>query len=253
MVKMKQAIQAAPQERAQRKFAAPRKRTAAVFQQDWQSYRRIVRNNYLFHREAYGELRRVLVEETTGPFRFLDIACGDASASVKALVGTGVSHYRGIDLSEPGLALAGKALKTLGCPFQLEHSDFTKALASPGIAADVAWIGLSLHHLKTPQKRKLMQAVRLIVGDAGKFLIYENASPTRETRDKWLRRWDQQRPEWRAFSDDQWQSITMHVHRNDHPESHVGWLTLGYEAGFGRARCLYASPNELFRLYCFEA
>ena len=47
--------------------------------------------------------------------------------------------------------------------------------------------------------------------------------------------------------------MRSHSHANDHPETHATWLTLGYEAGFGRARCLYESPTQLFRLYCFEA
>jgi SAM-dependent methyltransferase len=36
------------------------------------------RPNYCSHREVYGRLRRVLIEEIERPFRFLDLACGDA-------------------------------------------------------------------------------------------------------------------------------------------------------------------------------
>lgn len=238
--------------RARRAAAPPRKPAAAVFRQDWPSYRKIVDNNYLFHREAYAVLRRVLAEEIASPFRFLDIACGDAGASV-ALAGTMVSHYHGIDLSEQALARAKRALRALPCSVELEHRDFTEAMRGRGISADVAWIGLSLHHLREPQKRALMSDARLIVGETGKFLIYENASPGSETRASWLKRWDRQRPEWRGFSDEQWESFRMHVHANDHPETHVTWLRLGYEAGFARARCLYESPTRLFRLYCFDS
>jgi type II secretory ATPase GspE/PulE/Tfp pilus assembly ATPase PilB-like protein len=41
----------------------------------------------------YGQLHRILVDEVDRPFRFLDIACGDASATVDALKGTRVAHY----------------------------------------------------------------------------------------------------------------------------------------------------------------
>jgi hypothetical protein len=49
-----------------------------LFQRPWKLYRKVVDNNYLFHREAYAQLHRILVDEGVRPFRFLDIACGDA-------------------------------------------------------------------------------------------------------------------------------------------------------------------------------
>ena len=52
---------------------------AALFEREWLTYRKMVDNNYTFHREAYGELHRVLADDAVQPFRFLDIACGDAS------------------------------------------------------------------------------------------------------------------------------------------------------------------------------
>ena len=64
----------------------------ALFRQQWQLYRKLVDNNYLFHREAYAQLHRILLDEAVQPFRFLDIACGDGSATVEALRGTRVAH-----------------------------------------------------------------------------------------------------------------------------------------------------------------
>jgi ubiquinone/menaquinone biosynthesis C-methylase UbiE len=231
----------------------PKGGSATVFQEEWQIYRKVVDNNYLFHREAYGVLHDLLLEEMPAPFRFLDIACGDASATVGALAGTQVAHYRGIDLSEPALALAETALRALPCPFELTRADFVAALRERSITTDVAWIGLSLHHLERPQKRDLMADARIVVGETGKLIVYENASPLPETRTAWMQRWDLQRPDWRAFSDREWDSIAGHVHANDHPEAHVTWLDLGREAGFGRVRCLYECPTQLFRLYVFDS
>ena len=71
---------------------------AALFEQQWQLYRKFVGNNYFYHREVYAQLHRILVEEAVQPLRFLDIACGDARANVDALRGTRVAHYHGIDV-----------------------------------------------------------------------------------------------------------------------------------------------------------
>jgi hypothetical protein len=82
--------------------------TPSFFQQQWQLYCKVVANNYLFHREAYAWLHTILVNEVDRPFRFLDIACGDASATVDALKETRIAHYRGIDLC--GEALGWQAM-----------------------------------------------------------------------------------------------------------------------------------------------
>src|SRR5260370_38029609 len=100
----------------------------ALFQQQWQLYRKFVDNNYFYHREVYAQLHRILVEEAVQPFRFLDIACGDARATGDAVKGTRVAHYRGIDLCQAALDLAASALSTLGCAVMLDQLDFVEAL-----------------------------------------------------------------------------------------------------------------------------
>jgi len=76
---------------------------AAFFRHQWQLYGKFVDNNYLYHREVYGRLHRMLVDEAVQPFRFLDIACGGARATVETLKGTRVAHFYGIDLSPAAL------------------------------------------------------------------------------------------------------------------------------------------------------
>jgi SAM-dependent methyltransferase len=225
----------------------------ALFQRQWRIYRKLVENNYLFHREAYDQLHRILVDEVARPFRFLDVACGDASASIVALKGTRIAHYHGIDSCKTALELARETLRTLACPVTLDQSDFVKALCDQSEAVDVAWIGLSLHHLLTPEKLTVMRQIRSTVGDHGRFLIYEDASPDGEDREAWLRRWDLQEPSWIAFTAEEWEAVTAHVHAADFPETASTWNWLGYEAGFERVRQLFVSPTDLFRMYCFEA
>jgi SAM-dependent methyltransferase len=225
----------------------------ALFQKQWQLYRKVVEHNCLFHREAYDCLHQVLIEEVAQPFRFLDVACGDAGVTVQALKGTQVASYHGIDLSVPALELARQALEALACPVTLEQRDFVEALGDQPEPVDVAWISLSLHHLQAPAKLTVMRQIRRIVGDRGLFLIYENASPDGEDRAGWLRRWDDQRPWWIAFTPEEWDGVTAHVHANDFPETISRWQALGHEAGFGQVRELFVAPTDLFRVYCFRA
>jgi len=62
------------------------------------------------------------------PFAFLDIGCGDADQMPKALAGTKVRYYHGVDLSEPALELAAKNLAGVPFEVELDHRDFVTAL-----------------------------------------------------------------------------------------------------------------------------
>lgn len=224
---------------------------AEFFQRDWAIYRKMVDNNYMFHREAYGRLRQLLLEEVAPGFCFLDIACGDASASITALRDTPIGHYHGIDLSRPALDLARQALAPLACPVTLDERDFHDVLMSEAEAADVVWIGLSLHHFQEPEKLQLMRAIRGALAEDGVLAVFENAGPDGETRDAWMERWDAQRPYWTAYDDAEWEAVVTHVHGNDYPETDATWRALGREAGFASVRELYRTPSDLFRLYAF--
>src|SRR5262252_4109104 len=144
-----------------------------AFRHQWQIYSKVVDNDYLSHKAVHAVLHRELVTDVNRPFKFLDLACGDARLTVAALEGTSVIHYHGIDLSAPALAMARQTVESLACPAELEQEDFVTAMRDRPEPADVVWIGLALHHLQTPDKRVLMREVRAAVGNGGRFLIYE--------------------------------------------------------------------------------
>lgn len=226
--------------------------SSAMFEKNWRMYRTVMANNLMYHREVYHELHRVLVDEAPRPFRFLDIACGDASCTVEALKGTAVSDYRGIDLSQPALDLARALLGSLGCPFKLENRDFVEAVTNWSDPADVVWIGQSLHHLLMPQKRILMQKIRGIVGAHGLFLIWEPTRLDSESKDGWDDRFGAIRPSWSALSDEDFAEMYEHIKTSDHPETVAAWRTMGAESGFSHMDELFRAPNDLARMYLFR-
>jgi methylase of polypeptide subunit release factors len=90
----------------------------AQFQEQWETYRKLVESGCLAHREVGAILRETLNDVFKSPFSFLDIACGDASLMKAVLPGTRVRHYHGIDLSQPALELA--AANLAGLPFEVD-------------------------------------------------------------------------------------------------------------------------------------
>ena len=128
------------------------------FQQQWATYQKLVDSDALAHQEVGTILHRALAA-LAKPFAFVDIACGDADQMRKALAGTKIRHYHGVDLSEPALELAAKNLAGVPFEVELDHRDFVTALTRRPENADAAWCGLSIHHLATDGKRDLFKAI----------------------------------------------------------------------------------------------
>jgi SAM-dependent methyltransferase len=231
--------------------AQPNRDASDLFQKEWSIYRKMVDNNYLFHAEACLWLHEILAKRAS-PFHMLDIACGDAGTTVKALEGTSITKYTGVDLSFPALEIARNNLHVLNCPVELLHAEFSQILKNWTGLIDVVWIGLSLHHFRAPKKLSVMREVRRILKKDGLFVIYENASPAGEKREDWMKRWDLQKSSWKAYSLREWQAMASHVHDNDFPETAPRWLKLGRDAGFTHTEEMFVSPSNLFRMYCFR-
>ena len=226
----------------------------AQFQEQWATYRKVVESDYLSHREVGGILRATLNEVFTAPFSFLDIACGDASVMKTALAGTKVRHYHGIDLSEPALELAAANLAAMPFEVDLDHRDFVEAMMRRPEHADAAWCSLSIHHLATNDKLRLMKAIRGATGSRGIFLLYEPTRRADEDRDAFMNRFKQiNEPLWSVLTPAEWKQIWQHVSTCDFPETAAVWCELGREAGFREARQLFVDPTDFYRLFRFEA
>lgn len=225
----------------------------AQFAKDWTTYAKLVNHDYVFHREVYAILHRILVDDFPRPFRFLDLACGDARGIVGALAGTAVAHYHGVDLSRPALEMAAVAVEALRCPALLDQRDFVAAMADRPESTDVVWIGLSLHHLQTEDKLVIMREARGAIGGGGELLVYEPACREGESRGGYLERYaTANRPLWDALSTDEWAKLLDHVNRCDFPETPSGWLGLGRDAGCGRVEQVFVAPTNLYRMFRYR-
>jgi SAM-dependent methyltransferase len=223
----------------------------AMFNRQLATYRKITRENLMYHREVYDILRGVLIAEAPVPFRFLDVACGDASASAAMLQGTAIAYYHGIDLSALSLQIAGETLRSLPCPVDLHCRDFVEALGTWAAPIDIVWIGMSLHHLQSAGKRRLMEDVRSALGEPGIFLIWEPTYLDGEDRTAWLDRFSTLRPQWAVLSDEEFAEMESHMLAADFPETAEGWKTMGLQAGFGRAAEVFVMPNRMGRVFKF--
>jgi ubiquinone/menaquinone biosynthesis C-methylase UbiE len=217
------------------------------FQKQWSTYQKLVDADALSHR-ASGKLLHDTLCAIPTPFTFVDIACGDASQIREVLHGAKSRHYHGIDLSAPALELASKNLANAPFEVELDHEDFLEALTKRPEPADAAWCSLSIHHLPTEEKRRLLGTVRRCT--ARFCMIYEPTLEPSETRDKYLERFQRvNQPAWSFLTPEEWAQIDHHVTTSDLPETASTWLTLGREAGFANVTQLFLDPTGFYGLY----
>ncbi len=220
------------------------------FQKQWVGYQKLVDCDALSHRAA-GDILHQALAAIPASFTFLDIACGDASLTRRALTGTKASHYHGIDLSEPAIELAARMLDGQPYTVDLDHQDFVAALEERPEPADVIWCGLSIHHLVTPDKLKLMKAIRGATGSF--FMLYEPSRRDGEDRDTFIHRFlGAQVPLWTTLTAEERDQIIHHIETCDLPETAAGWLDLGREAGFRSATQLFVDPTDGLRIFRYD-
>ena len=220
------------------------------FQQQWATYQKLVDADELSHKAVGTLLREILNTTFAAPFSFLDIACGDAS-EMRVLASTKTRHYHGVDLSEPALELAANNLKDMPFEVELDHRDFVEAVTRRPEPADVSWCSLSIHHLDTAAKLRLMRALK---DSTSTFLmLYEPTRNEGETRDQYLQRFRGiNQPRWTMLTPKEWAQIDHHVTTSDFPETQQEWLDLGRQAGFASARQLFEDPTGFYRVFRFD-
>jgi SAM-dependent methyltransferase len=223
-----------------------------LFAKGLATYQKVIKQNYLAHKEVYGVLRRVLVTEAPDNFVFLDIACGAATASAEALRGANVGRYVGIDISRPSLDLAEDALRNLGCPVDLRCQDFAHAISAWDEPVDVVWVGLSLHHLRAPEKQDFMRRIRALLSNHGLLLIWEPTCFEGEDNEGWLERFRRLRSEWSMLTDEETAAVEDHARASDYAETSKTWMAMGHEAGFERVDELLTAPDQLTRVYLYS-
>lgn len=224
------------------------------FFSNWEVYRLCIEHNTLHHREV----ERILHEELSvrgGSFGFLDLACGDAELTARALAGTRVRCYTGVDFSAPAIEIACTKVAELGCPCAFHETDFTSYLRRNDSVFDVIYLGLSLHHLGRVEKGGAMKQIRAATAAGGEFYLFEPVLRGRESRDECLAEWhtyiEMADGPYAAFPPEAREALWQHVSTSDFPESEETYLALAREAGFSRGERLYTDARNFYSLFRF--
>lgn len=221
-----------------------------AFFSQWEIYRLCIEHNTLHHREVGEILRRELLARPD-PFTFLDLACGDADLTAAALSGTKITAYTGVDFSTPALTLAAGKTSTLTCPRTFHEEDFVDFLRDHHPAFDIVYLGLSLHHLSTDQKRRALADLRRLTGS---LYLFEPILHAGETRGQCLARWHAHMDgPYDAFPPAARELVWQHVRTADFPETPAEYRAAARDAGFASAEILFTDRQNLYSLFHLTA
>lgn len=223
------------------------------FFSNWDVYRLCIEQNTLHHREAGSILREELLGRPI-PFDFLDLACGDAQMTAKALSGTEVHSYTGVDFSAAALALAHENVAHLECPAIFHEADFAAWARDSQGTHDVIYLRLSLHHFDRTTKREIAKHLRRLVSPRGAVYIFEPVLREGESIAECLSAWHAHMDHaYAGFPHVAREALWEHVRTSDTPETPGEYMHAALAAGFREAAKLFTSPAGFYTLFRFLA
>lgn len=227
------------------------------FSQQWSLYQKLLQYNYMSHQQFYAALHQWL-RQSTRPFRMLELGCGDASLTCKALLGTAVSEYVGVDLAAPALALATENLinfadRNPGFTSHVYQGDFRQWLPTHQASYDLILASFSLHHLTLAEKGELFAQIHAHLQPSGQFLLLDVMRRAEEDRPAYLQRYlGHMRQAWTQLQPQELEFLRQHIEACDFPETLAELNTLAQHQGFETLNCLATDEAQTACLLTFS-
>ena len=222
------------------------------FFEGWLLYQKVIKLNYMRHREVTACLTAWAAKQTTAPFRILDLGCGDAYMVRTVFHGRKNIQYCGIDLSGPALEIAREKIGTLGWESTLVEGDLAERVHEAAGSFDLILAGYSLHHLQNTEKRHVLKTAHSLLADTAALIIYDILPESDESRETFLSRYlADTDANWTQLTEEQLASIREHVETYDFPIDRTTWNSLAEETGYRPPELLYRDSEKHYGILKF--
>lgn len=222
----------------------------------WSCYREIVDHDWMCHAAIAAAIRGRL-EDRRRPFRVLDLGCGDADPAIRALRGTAVAAYTGVDAAPAALAEARRRLADEPYPATLVTADAVAdvaARADRGETFDVVFAGYLVHHFAADVKRRFFADCRRVLADDGEFFFADIHRLPGTSRDDWVAAYIEGMRGWQPITPGAHAATCEHLRAHDFPETEAFIIEAAAGAGFDTADVLlFADATGFHRLLRFAA
>jgi SAM-dependent methyltransferase len=222
---------------------------ATLFRRSWSLYDAITAENFMFHRELYGQVASILAaRHRRGPDSVLDLGCGNARFLAPCLAGAPPVSYVGVDLSPTALAEAREYLAGVE-NVSLHEQDMTVFAADWDGICGVIFTGYAVHHLPNESKGDLFRAGAVRLQRGGELLMIDVLRDDGEDRDGYIERYLRlMREEWTTIPRAMIEEACDHVAAHDQPASLAELRDLASAAGFANVEVIERhGPHHLLR------
>lgn len=219
----------------------------SFFNQQWQTYRRVLAHNYMRHRELAAIAQEFFANRRGQPCSLLDLGCGDGYFTRRAVPEGVLRRYVGVDLSPFALELARTELKAIAADCDFIKADILQAceyLVLHRQKFDLVLSSFCVHHLQTSAKEKLCAVVSKLLAPSGSWLMIDIVRKPGETREHYLERyrgWITR--DWKEIRADETVLINEHISSSDFPEDEATLEQLANRAGLSVQRLLVAPEH----------
>lgn len=211
-------------------------------------YSKVVKNNYMFHREMYGTLKTHIERNLSeNEFRILDLGSGNAFFMAQVLENTSISSYTAYDLSKESLEEAKLNLGKINCKKEFVIKDLSKEFLDSQFKEkyDLIWSSYALHHLSLENKKHFFKRCFNLLEKNSSFILVDIINNI-GSREDWFNSYkigvDKN---WNALSSDDKNYVCNHVYNFDYPESLNTIEKIAMESGFLDRKILFQQD-----LYC---
>ena len=228
-----------------------------LFNDRWQLYQKILANNYMEHREIYDILHKFLNKYFQKPFSLLELGCGDASFTLKALANTNVAAYQGIDLSENALLIAQANMASTLYTKTFIQGDISQRVSelvkTQGNSFDAILTSFAFHHLSLEQKDVAMGKIFNLLNPGGTFIVIDIIRMEQESQQEYIQRYlNNVRQNWQNLTSQEVEMVASHICGEDLPETQTTLYSLAKNHGFASWKYLYGDSQGLSKILYFE-
>lgn len=222
----------------------------------WSCYRAIVEHDWMRHAAIAAAIQARLAVRRR-PFTVLDLGCGDADPAIRAVRGTAVAGYTGVDAADAALAEARRRLADEPYASTLVTADAVAdvaARAARGERFDVVLAGYLVHHFPSEVKRRFFADCRRVLAPDGEFFFADIHRLPGTTRDDYLAAYVAGMRAWQPFTAEAFAATCEHVLAHDFPETEAFILEAAAAAGFDTSSpLLFADGAGFHRVMRFPA
>ena len=205
-----------------------------IFIRNWEIYQKIIRENYMKHKELAAHSQVYLNQlSLQQPIKLLDIGCGDAHQISKQLKDLNLSSYTGYDLSAQAIQFAKQNVEKLNTKIDFQVGYMEDLIKKDQQSYSVLYSSFAIHHLTNDVKLDFIHNCFNKLDAGGLFILIDIKRLPGQTIEDYKKSYaDWIYAEWHSLTTDEKDAIIDHLNTCDIPVEASTYIEYAKSTGF---------------------